>query len=355
MADKKETAPAAAKKKDYSADYKGKPYQRVVGIDVANSTIKSWTDGDVSQVYRNTIKVINDAGLVYSFKTDYHMFVFNKEVYEVGDISVMGSGGRGKARYNSANFKIEALIGIAKILGPCSGEKIRVVTGLPSTLSKNAAVIDEMKKGLVGVYDIKSVVWDKVETVAFEIVDVIVIPQPLGTIYNYVYDRKTNSLDQKLISQRLLVVDIGWGTTDLALLEYSQVRGTYGFEIGGSDYIAGVQEEANNKFPEANIFALNSHELDLALLESPIVETPFGKFDLGSICETHKKRQAENIYKHVMGVGLEYNKLNKIIITGGGALLYQKYLTELFNDPRLVIQKDAVTANANGFYLLGKF
>ena len=159
---------------DFSADYKGKPFQRVVGIDVANSTIKSWTDGDQSMSYRNTVKVINDAGLVYSFKTDYQMFVFNKEVYEVGDITVMGSGGRGKARYNSANFKIEAIIGIAKLLGETSGIKIRVVTGVPSALSKNTAVVEEMKRSLVGVYDVKSVVWDKVTTVSFEIVDVIV-------------------------------------------------------------------------------------------------------------------------------------------------------------------------------------
>jgi len=340
---------------DTSAEYKGKPYQRVIGIDVANSTIKSWTDGDKNQSYRNTVKAINDAGLVYSFKTDYHMFVFNKEVYEVGDISVMGSGGRGKARYNSSNFKTEAIIGIAKILESANGEKIRVVTGVPSSLSKNTAVVEELKRNLVGSYDIKSVVWDKVETVAFDIVDVIVVPQPLGTIYNYVYDRTTGQIDQKMISQRILVVDIGWGTTDLAILESAQVRGTFGFEIGASDCIAGIQEEANTKMPEANIYALNPHELDLALLNSTNVETPFGTFDLAEIYEKHKKVQAENIYKNVMGLGLEYNKLNKIILTGGGALLYEKYLRAIFNDPRLVIQEDAVLANAHGFYLLGKF
>lgn len=343
------------KEQDLSAEYRGRPYQRIVGIDVANSTIKSWTDGGVNQVYRNTVKAINDAGLVYSFKTDYHMFVFNKEVYEVGDISVMGSGGRGKARYNSASFKTEAIIGIAKILGKANGEKVRVVTGVPSSLSKNTAVVEELKRSLVGVYDIKSVIWDKVETVAFEIVDVIVVPQPLGTIYNYVFDKATGELNKSLLTQRVLVVDIGWGTTDLAVLESSQVRGTFGFEIGTCDYIAGVQEDVNTKLPEANIYSLNAHELDLAMLNSMNVETPFGKFELSSFAEKHKKIQAENIYKSVMGLGFEYNKFNKIIITGGGALLYEKHLRALFNDPRLVIQEDAVLSNVHGFYLLGKF
>jgi plasmid segregation protein ParM len=240
-------------------------------------------------------------------------------------------------------------------LETASGERVRVVTGVPSALSKNTAVVEEMKRSLLGAYDVKSVVWDKVETVQFEVVDVIVVPQPLGTIYNYVYDAKKGELNQSLLKQRVLVVDIGWGTTDLAILESAQVRGTFGFEVGTSDCIAGVQEEANTKFPEANIYALNPHELDLALLQSYKVETPFGVFDLEAIVEKHKKLQAENVYKNVMGVGLEYNKFNKLIITGGGALLYEKYLRELFNDPRLLIQENAVLSNVYGFYLLGKF
>jgi|GEM_PF-1295368 len=350
----KEKEKAVAKENDFSKDYVGRPYQRVVGIDVANSTFKSWTDGDRNEVYRNTVKEINDAGLVYSFKTDYQMFVYNKEVYEVGDLSVMGSGGRGKARYNSTNFKTESVIGITKALEKGTGYKLRVVTGVPSSLSKNAPLIEEMKRSLLGTYDVKSVVWDKVETVQFEIVDVIVIPQPLGTLYNYVYDKKKNEVNKEMLKQRLLVIDIGWGTTDLAIMESAQVRGTFGFEVGASDCIAAIQEDVNTKIPEANIYALNPHELDLALLKSPNVETPFGTFDLSSYAEKHKKIQADNIYKAVMGTGLEYNKFNKIIITGGGALLYEKYLRALFNDPRLIIQEDAVMSNVHGFYLLGK-
>ena len=70
--------------------YAGKNFTRVVGIDVANSTIKIWTEDNKHNTYRNTVKEINDAGLVYSFKTDYQMYVIGKEVYEVGDIAAMG-------------------------------------------------------------------------------------------------------------------------------------------------------------------------------------------------------------------------------------------------------------------------
>jgi hypothetical protein len=56
-----------------------------------------------------------------------------------------------------------------------------------------------------------------------------------------------------------------------------------------------------------------------------------------------------------MGLGLEFNKFYKIILTGGGSLLYEKYLREFFNDPRLVIQSNAVMANCRGFWLLGNY
>ena len=57
----------------------------------------------------------------------------------------------------------------------------------------------------------------------------------------------------------------------------------------------------------------------------------------------------------VKGLGLEFNKFYKIILTGGGSLLYEKYLREFFNDPRLVIQDNAVMANCRGFWLLGNY
>lgn len=336
-------------------EYAGKNYSKIIGIDVANSTIKIWTDGEKNLKYRNTIKEINDSGLVYSFKTDYQMYVYNKEVYEVGDISAMGSGGRGKSRYNSESFKIETIIGITSILEPGRTEKVRLVTGVPSSLSKNSAVIEELKQSLLGEHNVKSVKWDQVDDISFEIVEVIVVPQPLGTLYNFVYDENTGELNQKYLSQRTLVVDIGWGTLDLAILESSRVRGTFGFEIGTSDYIADLQEEVNNKFPEASIYALNPHQLDLALLESYVVETPFGNYDLEALAEKHKEIQAKRVYESIMGLGLEFNKFYRIILTGGGSLQYEKYLKELFNDPRVILQENAVMANVRGFYLLGQF
>ena len=82
-------------------------YTRIIGLDVANSTLKIWTD-ELNLKYVNTIRQINDAGLVYSFKTDYQMYVYDKAVYEVGVVSAAGSGGRGISRYGSEKYRFES-------------------------------------------------------------------------------------------------------------------------------------------------------------------------------------------------------------------------------------------------------
>ena len=333
-------------------------FTRIVGLDVANSTIKIWTD-ELNLKYVNTIRQINDAGLVYSFKTDYQMYVYDKSIYEVGVISASGSGGRGISRYGSEQYKAEALIAITSCLKEIPDradcEILRVVTGVPSSLAKNQKIINQIKDQLIGVHELKSVTWDSVTPIKFEIREVIVVPQPLGTMYDYVYDEETDSLSEKLLDQRAIVIDIGWGTTDIAILETARVRSTFSFDIGTSDYISDLQEDVNNSLPEASIFSLAPHELDIKLLESTLVETPFGEFDLSAYVKKHCKNQAKRVYQEVMGLGLEFNKFYKIILTGGGALLYEEYLKELFNDPRLIIQDNAVMANCRGFWLLGNY
>lgn len=325
----------------------------VVGIDVANSTIKVWSENGESRNYRNTVKEVNDAGLVYSFKTDYHMYVFENQVYEVGDISAMSRGGRGSSRYGSKSFRVEALIGITSILKAGPRKRLRVVTGVPSFLAKNAQILEDVRNSLLGSYSIKSVFWDKVEDIEFDVVEVLVVPQPLGTLYSYLCDDNGN-IDMKKVEQKALVIDIGWGTTDIAILESGRVRSTFGFETGTSDFISAIQEEVNNEIPEANIQAVNPHELDIKLLESTTVETPFGTFDLAPYVEKNKEDQASKIVHEVMSLGLEFNKFYKIILTGGGSLLYSKYLIEKFNDPRVIVQDGPILANVKGFFLIGK-
>ena len=331
---------------------------RIIGLDVSNSTLKIWTN-ELNLKYVNTIRQINDAGLVYSFKTDYQMYVYDKTVYEVGVLSATGSGGRGVSRYSSEDFKIEALIGITACLKELPNfmdhEVLRIVTGVPSNLAKNQKIINQIKQLLLGIHEVKSVTWDSVRPITFEIREVIVVPQPLGTMYDYVYDPEEDALNEKLLNQRAVVIDIGWGTTDIAILETARVRSTFSFNIGTSDYISDIQEDVNNTMPEASIFSLAPHELDEAMLESPIVETPFGEFDLSMYMDKWQRYEAKRVYQEFMGLGLELNKFYKIILTGGGSLLYERYLRELFDDPRLIIQDNAVMANSRGFWLLGNY
>ena len=270
---------------------------RIVGLDVANSTIKIWTD-KINLQYLNTIRQVNDAGMVYSFRSDYQMYIVGKNIYEVGLQTAASGGARSISRYGSEQYRTEALIALAMMINSLENasdkEILRVVTGVPSSLAKNPNVIEKIKDSLVGTHEVKVVSWNDVKPIVFEIRDVVVVPQPLGTMYDYVYDEEFDMLDDRLLDQRAIVVDIGWGTTDLAVLESARVRSTFSFDIGTSDFISNLQEDVSANIPEASIFSLAPHELDMKLLESPEVITPFGTFNLEEYVVKHKKGK-ENV------------------------------------------------------------
>jgi len=84
-------------------------------------------------------------------------------------------------------------------------------------------------------------------------------------------------------------------------------------------------------------------------------ETAYGIYDLKRYCADANLVQARRVYQRVMALGVEYSQLYRIVLTGGGALLYENNLRKLFNDPRLIIKDNSVISNARGFYLYGKF
>ncbi len=70
------------------------------------------------------------------------------------------------------------------------------------------------------------------------------------------------------MEKKSLIIDIGWGTTDLAIIDDSIVKASYGFDLGTSDYVLEVQEKLNKKYPDSHVYSLNLHELDEMLLDS---------------------------------------------------------------------------------------
>ena len=123
-----------------------------------------------------------------------------------------------------------------------------------------------------------------------------------------------------------------------------------------------VQNYINTVAPTSNLRACilvdacekYNIEVKFALAQGEI-ESHFGTKGLASKTNSVWNVGAydDHFYSKIMGT-YKYSHPNESI-EPYLKLLYEKYLREFFNDPRLVIQSNAVMANCRGFWLLGNY
>lgn len=109
---------------------------------------------------------------------------------------------------------------------------IRIATGLPVTHMRDAA---DLKLALIGQHHVKTDAADFVANIA----DVMVMPQPYGTIYSRMLDA-SGALNPKHTATRTGVVDVGTYTVDVALDDDGEYVDTRSGSVEGGVYL--VQE-----------------------------------------------------------------------------------------------------------------
>ena len=137
--------------------------------------------------------------------------------------------------------------------GICSDSAgpINVVTGLPvGYLKRDSRRLKEMIQGIheITYHNIDG----RDETRRVHIDKIHVIPQPIGSIFNLIFDEFGKIKDKKLALQKLGVVDIGFKTTDFSIFDHLQY-----IERGSSTMDTGISKcfsvFANKLRQESNI------------------------------------------------------------------------------------------------------
>ncbi|MBU0972063.1 MAG: ParM/StbA family protein, partial [Proteobacteria bacterium] len=98
---------------------------------------------------------------------------------------------------------------------------INVVTGLPvGYLKRDSRRLKEMIQGIheITFHNANG----KDETKRIHIDKIHVIPQPIGSIFNLIFDEFGKIKDKNLATQKLGVVDIGFKTTDFSIFDHLQ-------------------------------------------------------------------------------------------------------------------------------------
>ncbi len=263
----------------------------------------------------------------------------------VGDLALKQSritwSPQGRERVTSSAMITLALAAMSEL--EISG-KINLVTGLPvDWYPDREKLINQLKGG----HELKRA---GRETVAIYIDNVIVVPQPFGTIYTRLLSNEAKMIDRDLLIERVGIIDVGMHTTDFVQaapprLQYIEAGSNSIEDAMGSIYNQ-VIEVIKNEYQTT----LSLHKADQVVQSGKIAV--FGeKHSIAPILEPILQAVSQRIASAMPQTwGSRARDIDKLFITGGGASCIGPYLTDC---PHLQIIEESALANVRGYLRYG--
>jgi plasmid segregation protein ParM len=267
-------------------------------------------------------------------------YVWGEDVQQVsGAISTYGQNNRYKNKF----YQLISLFAIYEALGAGKTfDDVLVITGVPSD-EKGTSAEQDLIDGLIGLHNINGK--------KINIVEVIVLPQPLGTVMSLYLDNEGYIKESSYQTGRIGITDIGTGTTDLDVVVNLRRQDEYtSVPFGMRDIFTNVEKYLKTKgVKNISIPRIEDGWKLGVYTESARHTHSFGEY---------KKKALEDVFKHIEeGINKHWKDLrqfDKIILTGGGATTFRQQF-DSFLDDIYEIPKNPQTANVEGFYNYGKY
>ena len=339
--------------------------KKVVGFEAANSFVKVFTRGRQA-VYANTITELGQESFSKVLETTERnantVYTVNGKSYNVGlTHKYRTSSGTDIERYKSEMYLIESLIAISQVVD--DGETITVATGIPADhYHAKGTAKQYINAALVGTHTILV----NGNELTFTIKEVVVILQPLAS-YFYALVNELGTADDSMIERientETLIIDIGFGTTDLA---YCLGYNLHNFDVV-TDSMKTVYEKVAQQLKAdaaAKNVKLATAKIKLLDLEKQIREKKYftyanKRYDVMGTYEKALKETASNIIADVRSsTGLD--QFTTIIFTGGGSKSMAAYIENELKDPAtdnlpenifFIDSKAAQMANVKGYFV----
>lgn len=230
---------------------------------------------------------------------------------------------------------------------------INVVSGLPvGYLKRDSKKLKDMIKG---VHEITFHHTNgQSETKRVQIEKIHVIPQPIGSIFNLIFDDQGKIKDKALAKQKLGVVDIGFKTTDFSIFDHLQYieRGSSTMDTGISKCFSVI---ANKLRQESNI-NIELYRM-FKFTESGMIKIRGKEYNISNL----KKR----VYGHAAAsIASDLNRLwendwdiDSIILSGGGSIELAEFLSPNIDGNVIPISRgiDARFNNVQGYCKFGRY
>jgi plasmid segregation protein ParM len=269
---------------------------------------------------------------------------YKNKSYFIGDIAYAQSSPRvtmNKNRFTS-NEGIAIMLSALVLLSNNQYEDVKLVTGLP--VNEYSELKDAYREALLGKHNVQIIDPDgkSGEYYAFDIQDVKVLPQPIGTIFDSVLDSQGKIENRVLAKGKIGVIDVGKFTVDLSVtdtLQFIDKSSTSYGDIGLFD-----------AFKELSL-ALKSEGYDIP----PDSLEPYirGKKSINGLTELKEQfftLQAEKIISRVFNTWSDIWSFDQVFITGGGSLVLGDHLIKHLGSEKAVICDNPTMTNCKGYF-----
>ena len=268
---------------------------------------------------------------------------------------------RGKDKFSQVLFRTAIALACPHEAGE---HEVSIVTGLPN-MDYESHIKDSLQEYLSEDFEISFILSpDKKIDMKIKIKDVEILKQPEGSMSHSQFSFSTDK--NRLVALRpnsaeyIGLVDIGHYTTDYGL--FNQGIMIQGGEVSGStiavdDLYRQFRTETVKYFSDIGLqYEPTDSDLDRLVREKKI-KFAGEDHDMSEIHEKAVRNTAERLVKQVQeSWKTEINRVDKILITGGGAHVLAPEISRIFTESSIQdfeVVEDPTMANAMGFYMFG--
>ncbi len=232
---------------------------------------------------------------------------------------------------------------------------LQVVTGLPiSYLRRDSKKLKEMILGThqLTFHNVKDS--DKDSTRTITINKVQVIPQPIGSIFNLIFDDQGRITNRELATQKLGVLDVGFKTTDCSIFDRLQYieRGSATMETGISKCFSVIANKLNQE-SNINIELYRIYKF----IQNGVIKIRGKEYNIENLTKKVYSHAAANIAADLNRLWENDWDIDSIILSGGGGLELADHLSPniVGNVIPIAPNSDVRFNNVQGYCKFGKY
>lgn len=331
--------------------------KNIIAVDVGFGRVKALTD-ELRLEYPSVVgpwrQIRFSAGI-----TDGASHVEQLAVEYTGQKLFLGDAAyrQSKARVNLSMDRFFEAEGMALMLATIAllipGRDIRcsLVTGLP--VNAYALLKKKYEQTLLGRHFIKLLDTAGDRDERYITIDRCkILPQPMGTVFNVILDKKGEISDRGLASSKIAVMDIGQNTLDLVSvnsLEFIDDESISFTDLGVFECYRQLSMEIYNAF----CIEIPAEEIE-PFVRGDTIKIGSQSRSIIDIKSKSCQDAAEKIVGRVRNVWRNLWQFDRVIVSGGGAQMLGEKIVKALNSPcRVDICEKGALSNASGYLKFG--